>query len=190
MPDRDRIVAALDRERQRQGLSMHALARASGVAMTTIHSVFHRGGATLHTTHLLAEGLGLTLKLSPHPNRPRPIGTRTGQRSRDPHPDLVAVDRALDGDRTVVLTVLELGMAIAVLRRRGWSAKATARLLGVSDRTVTRHRAGLVRNAAPSTVEAFLSSRGCGQPRDTSVHRLSRGLSTTELDSGDRQDAA
>lgn len=102
----------------------------------------------------------------------RPTGTRTGRRSRDPNPDLVAVERAVGGDRTVYLTVLELGLAIADLGRRGYSAKATARRLGVSDRTVTRHRAGLV-----------LSARGL-------VHRLSRDSSTAVSDSADERDAA
>lgn len=98
----------------------------------------------------------------------RPGGTRTGPRSRDPHADPVAVARAVMGDRTVYLTVLELGLAIAELGRRGYSAKVTATRLGVSDRTVTRHRAGLVRNGYPQPVdsgnrETSRETLGCGR---------------------------
>ena len=106
----------------------------------------------------------------------RPIGHRTGPRSRDQYPDPVAIDRALAGDRSVYLTVLELGIAIAALTARGFSARAVGVRLGVSDRTVTRHRAGLVRNARLDTTG--------------SVHRLSRDSSTAVLDSTDHRDAA
>lgn len=73
--------------------------------------------------------------------RKRPAGIRSGK-PRNPDVDTVAVDRAIGGDRSVLLTVQELNLAVAELTRRGQSARAIAVRLGVSDRTVTRHRRG------------------------------------------------
>lgn len=54
--------------------------------------------------------------------------------------DEIAVVRAVAGDMSIKLTVPELAEAIARLDRRGMSARAVAWQLGVTPRTVVRHR--------------------------------------------------
>lgn len=54
--------------------------------------------------------------------------------------DPVAVDRAVDGDQSLRLTVAERHEAIARLTRQGWSAARIAVHLGCTPRTVCRHR--------------------------------------------------
>ena len=83
-------------------------------------------------------------------NQGGPVG------GRRPDVDRVAVQRALDGDRVMVATVLtvrELGVAIAQLARY-YDPRAIAMRLGVSDRTVKRHRGGYVK----ATRDLFVKS--------------------------------
>lgn len=65
------------------------------------------------------------------------------RRSRDPHVDPIAVERACHGD-PVPLTVRERGLAIERLRQQGLSIVETAVRLHVAPRTVSRHRGGHV----------------------------------------------
>ena len=59
--------------------------------------------------------------------------------------DEIAVERACRGDRPPLLWTREIAAAVDVLTRRGMTTLAIARQLGVTDRTVTRHRAKLRR---------------------------------------------
>ncbi len=62
--------------------------------------------------------------------------------ARQPEPvDPVAVARACLGDRTIHLTPTERGAAIARLTAKGRSQAWIADQLGISRRTVVRHRA-------------------------------------------------
>jgi predicted transcriptional regulator len=56
--------------------------------------------------------------------------------------DEVAVERACKGDHTVTLNRAETAAAVALCERRGLSARQTAELLGITDRTVVRVRSG------------------------------------------------
>lgn len=75
-------------------------------------------------------------------------------KDRDPHVDQVAVDRAMTGDTTVALTIRELGEAITRLTQAGRSARDIAIRLGITQRTVVRHRTGKVAYAAPARAAA------------------------------------
>jgi hypothetical protein len=74
--------------------------------------------------------------------------TRVGDRSGRRHPrqppfvDPVAVLRVVGGDR-VELNRSERRAAVALLTRRGLTAAAIAERVGVSARSVTRHRAAI-----------------------------------------------
>lgn len=57
--------------------------------------------------------------------------------------DEIAVERAVNGDRTIHLNRAELAAAWRILERRRRSSYEIAETLGVSDRTVQRWRAGL-----------------------------------------------
>lgn len=61
--------------------------------------------------------------------------------------DTVAVHRATGGDRRIHLTAAERGAAIHHLTRQRRSQRWIAEQLGISRRTVVRHRAN-IRNAA------------------------------------------
>lgn len=66
--------------------------------------------------------------------------------------DSVAVERAVSGDRSLVLSVPERAAAIAVLRdRERLTTVQIAHRLGVSIRTVDRHLARLRATTSPST---------------------------------------
>jgi hypothetical protein len=52
--------------------------------------------------------------------------------------DEVAVERACKGDRTINLTRLEVAAAVAHLTGKGMNFLQTAKVLGLSDRTVYR----------------------------------------------------
>jgi DNA-binding CsgD family transcriptional regulator len=79
------------------------------------------------------------------------ISDRTVARVRaalDVHPpepfvDEMAVARAVDGDRSTRLNTPEMTEAVRRLIARGYSGSLVARRLGVSRRTVERHRARL-----------------------------------------------
>jgi hypothetical protein len=82
---------------------------------------------------------------------PRCTGRRTGwSNSHDPAIDTVAVARACLGDTAIAvrLTPAERTVAVAKLRALGWSIRATAVRLGLSDRAVQRHRAKLAAAAS------------------------------------------
>lgn len=55
--------------------------------------------------------------------------------------DPIAVDRAVQGDRSVRLSRVECRAAVEQLEHRGWSAKQIGRHLGTTSRTVQRQRA-------------------------------------------------
>lgn len=65
--------------------------------------------------------------------------TNGGRRTADV--DQVAVDRAAGGDRTVQLTPVERGAAVALLDRAGLTATQIALRLACTTRTVQRWRA-------------------------------------------------
>jgi DNA-binding CsgD family transcriptional regulator len=68
------------------------------------------------------------------------IGVRgTNQGSADTYIDEVAVQRAMDGDRTGI-SPAETTEAVQRLTKQGRSATWIAVRLGISKRTVTRHR--------------------------------------------------
>lgn len=56
--------------------------------------------------------------------------------------DEIAVERALYGDRRIVLNRVEMRAAFEHLNDRGYSLRGIAELLGVSPRTVSRWRRG------------------------------------------------
>lgn len=56
--------------------------------------------------------------------------------------DEVAVERACQGDRSVTLNRAEVAAALTWFQQTGVSLRETARLLGFTDRTVERVRAG------------------------------------------------
>jgi transcriptional regulator with XRE-family HTH domain len=74
--------------------------------------------------------------------RRRSAGRRTGrgQWSRAQHVDEVAVRRAMTGER-MVLTIPERREAVRQLTKQGMSTLQIAHRLGISDRSVARHRA-------------------------------------------------
>lgn len=59
---------------------------------------------------------------------------------KDRSPDQAAIARACLGDRTIRLTAVERGEAIRRLTARGHSQAWIAEHLGISRRTVVRHR--------------------------------------------------
>jgi transposase-like protein len=59
-----------------------------------------------------------------------------------PDIDDVAVERAIQGDRSVRLNRHEVARAHRLLADRGLGARSIAAVLGVSERAVTRWRAG------------------------------------------------
>jgi hypothetical protein len=65
-------------------------------------------------------------------------------------PDEIAVDRAVGGDQSLRLAVIERGAAIAKLDRFGLSASEIAVRLGTTQRTVERWRARNRRQAEAS----------------------------------------
>ena len=75
-------------------------------------------------------------------------------KSRAPDVDMIAVERAMQGDR-VFLTIKERGIAIDRLTQKGLSASAIAARLGIASRTVVRYRKGeIIHAACPQAVDA------------------------------------
>lgn len=60
--------------------------------------------------------------------------------SEQPYIDEVAVQRAVNGDRTLTLNHLERRLAVDQLTNRGLSAAEIADVLGITRRSVTRWR--------------------------------------------------
>lgn len=55
-------------------------------------------------------------------------------------PDMVAVERYVAGDHSIMLTAVERATAIDILDQEGYSICGAARLLGFSSRTIMRRR--------------------------------------------------
>lgn len=70
----------------------------------------------------------------------RKVSGGRGTPGRGGDVDTVAVDRAVSGHPPARLTSGEIDAAVAILTRRGLSAPAIARRIGVAERTVVRHR--------------------------------------------------
>lgn len=83
------------------------------------------------------------------PRRPAPIRYHGGRPRRSDDVDEVAVDRAMYGDHAVRLNVAERRRAVATLTALGYTAHQIADRLALSQRTVVRHRAVVVRSSAP-----------------------------------------
>jgi len=69
-------------------------------------------------------------------------GYQQGSKGRRLGYDWVAVERAIEGDRHIVLTIQERAAAVARLTKQGASAAEIARRLRITARTVVRYRAG------------------------------------------------
>jgi hypothetical protein len=74
--------------------------------------------------------------------------------------DDIAVQRACDGDRSIVLNRAEMHAAWQLLERRGLSAYRIGPILGVSWRTVVRWRQGHHRPLPRRTVGPLAARRG------------------------------
>lgn len=70
---------------------------------------------------------------------------KRGPRTTVTEPDWAAVERALTGDRSIVLAKVERDEAIDRVDRNGASARQVAVRLGLSARTVQRRRADRTR---------------------------------------------